>query len=182
MPSTTPNRNYPFPLNPDRINVAGDIEALARAVDADVAGTNSDWKAADDAIYAALQADYIARDQLVFNSVAVNGMLGGGDGGPIIHQSNNLSIQGAYAIVALDGFAHAEVGFFLPWRQPPIVICNGAHPSMPQVNSLGGNDSVTPGSPVVSNTSFHIVGAGPNGGSMANSVVVFNWLAIGFLA
>ena len=36
MPTTTPNRNYPYPLGADPINVALDIERLAKAVDLDV--------------------------------------------------------------------------------------------------------------------------------------------------
>lgn len=36
MPATTPNRAYPYPVAGDPTNPPGDIEALARAVDADV--------------------------------------------------------------------------------------------------------------------------------------------------
>jgi hypothetical protein len=36
MPGTTPNQNYPYPLDADLIDVAGDIEDLAKAVDLDV--------------------------------------------------------------------------------------------------------------------------------------------------
>lgn len=35
MPANTPNRQYPYPLGPDPIDVAGDIKRLAEAVDAD---------------------------------------------------------------------------------------------------------------------------------------------------
>lgn len=37
MPSTTVPRGYPYPLGNDPINVAGDIQALAEAIDDDVA-------------------------------------------------------------------------------------------------------------------------------------------------
>lgn len=40
MPATTPHRGYPYPLDSDQIDTAGDIEALARAVDIDVYNTN----------------------------------------------------------------------------------------------------------------------------------------------
>jgi len=36
MPSSTPNRGYPYPLGTDQIQVPEDIQALAMAVDADV--------------------------------------------------------------------------------------------------------------------------------------------------
>jgi hypothetical protein len=36
MPATTPNQNYPYPLDSDLVDVAGDIENLAKAVDFDV--------------------------------------------------------------------------------------------------------------------------------------------------
>ena len=38
MPGTTPIRGYPYPLDPDLIDVAGDIQRLAEAIDPDVAG------------------------------------------------------------------------------------------------------------------------------------------------
>lgn len=41
MPGTTPNRGFPFPLDNDQIDVAGDIERLARAVDGDSTGADS---------------------------------------------------------------------------------------------------------------------------------------------
>lgn len=37
MPGATPNRGYPYPLGADPINIAGDIQSLASALDADVA-------------------------------------------------------------------------------------------------------------------------------------------------
>lgn len=180
MPGTTPNRNYPFPQNPDRINVAGDIEALARAIDADVAGSMVGGLAAETAARIAadnaLNADYIARDNNQLNVWS-----GDGNGGAVLQSSTRIHFQGGYLIVALDGFAHAEIPFPIPWRVAPIVIVNGAHPSMPQVCTIGGNPGVTPGSPVVSTTAFQVIAATPNGGSMANEVVIFNWLAMGFL-
>jgi len=41
MPSTTVPRGYPYPLGNDPINVAGDIQALAEAIDDDVASIAS---------------------------------------------------------------------------------------------------------------------------------------------
>jgi len=38
MPETTPNRGYPYPTDADQIDVAGDIQRLAEALDSDVAG------------------------------------------------------------------------------------------------------------------------------------------------
>lgn len=40
MPGATP-RNYPFPLGPEPIDVAGDIEKLARAIDTDTGGLST---------------------------------------------------------------------------------------------------------------------------------------------
>ena len=34
MPGTTPNQNYPYPLDTDLQDVADDIETLALAIDA----------------------------------------------------------------------------------------------------------------------------------------------------
>ena len=36
MPATTPNRNYPYPVDADTIDVTGDIQRLAEAVDLDI--------------------------------------------------------------------------------------------------------------------------------------------------
>jgi len=36
MPGVTPDRGYPYPLDPDQIDVAGDMQRLAEAVDPDV--------------------------------------------------------------------------------------------------------------------------------------------------
>lgn len=38
MPSTTTNRNYPYPVGTDPIDTAGDIERLAKAIDTDISG------------------------------------------------------------------------------------------------------------------------------------------------
>jgi hypothetical protein len=35
MPGATPGRGYPYPIDTDPIDVAGDIQRLAEAVDAD---------------------------------------------------------------------------------------------------------------------------------------------------
>lgn len=179
MAGTTPTRNYPFPQNPDRINVAGDIEALARAVDADM---NTQVAAlAQESNTRAVQDQNLANDYVARDNAQLNVWSGDGNGGAVIQSSNRIHFQAGYLIVSLDGFGHAEIPFPIPWRVAPIVLVNGAHPSMPQVCTLGGNPGVTPGSPVVSNTSFHVVGATTSGGSLANEVVIFNWLAMGFL-
>jgi len=39
MPANTPNRNYPYPLDADGIDVAGDIHDLATALDTDIDAT-----------------------------------------------------------------------------------------------------------------------------------------------
>lgn len=36
MPSVTPNRSYPYPLPADPVNIPGDLQAFAEAVDLDV--------------------------------------------------------------------------------------------------------------------------------------------------
>lgn len=48
MPGTTPNRHYPYPLDTEGIDVAGDVQRLAEALDADMAlavsaGNNEVW-------------------------------------------------------------------------------------------------------------------------------------------
>jgi hypothetical protein len=42
MPATTPTRHYPYPLDPDTIDPAGDIQRLAEAVDPDVNAINTE--------------------------------------------------------------------------------------------------------------------------------------------
>lgn len=39
MPANTPNQNYPYPVDTDVIDVAGDIESLAVALDSDISDT-----------------------------------------------------------------------------------------------------------------------------------------------
>lgn len=41
MPGSTPNRGYPYPVNTDALNVAVDIESLARAIDIDFANISA---------------------------------------------------------------------------------------------------------------------------------------------
>jgi len=36
MPATTPNRHYPYPLDADAMDIAGDIQDLAMAIDSDI--------------------------------------------------------------------------------------------------------------------------------------------------
>lgn len=46
MPGATPNKNYPYPLGGERVDVAGDIKKLAMAVDTSVAGLDTPWATA----------------------------------------------------------------------------------------------------------------------------------------
>lgn len=41
MPAFTPNRNYPYPVPADPVDVPGDLQRLAEAIDLDVAGLTS---------------------------------------------------------------------------------------------------------------------------------------------
>lgn len=169
MPSTTPNRGYPFPLDEDRIDPAVNIEALARAVDTDAESLSDaiDVLTASDAT---MTADYIARDL----AITVDGFIALGPGR---HQTNGLSLQGSWSAVTLDGFAHAEMVFPTPFVYDPVVIVSGANASNPQVSTTGLFTDIP-----TTNTGFHVVAHGWDGGDLAGTILVFYWLAFGFIS
>lgn len=166
--ATTPNRGYPYPLDAERIDPAVNIEELALAVDLD-AESLSDSIDTLTAADATMTADYIARDL----AVKVEGYIAMGPGR---HQSHGIALQGSWVAVTLDGFAHAAINFPVPFVGDPVVIVAGASSSNPQVSTTGLYTDVP-----TTNAGFHVVAHGPTGASLAGAIVVFYYLAFGFI-
>jgi hypothetical protein len=181
MAGTTSHRGYPYPTDSDDIDPAGDIENLAQALDSDVnilATTPSPALIAETAARTAAdttqQADYIARDA----NIAVDAFIAAGDASEQAWKKDKISIQGAYQIFSLDGFAHGEVEFPVVYGFAPIVVVNPANTFMQQMATLGPPSELNPG---VTTTSFHFTCRNPNGSTMSEGIVAFNFIAIGFL-
>ena len=164
MPGATPNRGYPYPLDADPIDPPTHIENLALALDGDVQAEATARANTD----AAIQVDYNNK----VNAAKVTGHIGIGPG---ITRTDGLAIQGGWAAITLDGFGHGSIAYAIAFTFDPVVIVAGGSSANPNVSTTG----LFTTSPPNSLTELHVVANGPDGGPMADAILVFYWLAFG---
>ena len=130
MPGQTPNRNYPYPVDSDAIDVAGDIRRLATAIDTDTGSFVTSDTTLSNRITAetnariaqdnAIMADYVARDAAIAPSGHING----------VHRSDHLSIVSAYGEAVTDGFGTIFHPFPTSFTVCMVVACNASSADM----------------------------------------------------
>jgi hypothetical protein len=145
MPGATPNRNYPFPLGGDPIDIAGDAERLALAIDSDILALVNSGTASSAALQAEINArtaadtalgnritaehnawvqrdneliaDYIARDNNLYNGYrADDGYYAVTAWSHGAYRNDRIVVQGSYGEYVCDGYSTFVVG--LPVAYP----------------------------------------------------------------
>jgi hypothetical protein len=162
MPGYTPNRNYPYPVDADDLNVAHDIENLGEAIDIDVNG-----------VIALINAEAAAR---IAGDNALSGQIGVRAAQAVINGVNlteRVLVHGSYSEVTLNEFAVYEVVFPVPFASVPVMIANPS--ASPQYIGIGTE--------LVTATKGHVFGRLLTDGTPAYSyILAFTWIAIGFRA
>jgi hypothetical protein len=116
MPGTTA-RGYPYPVDTDPIDVAGDILALAEAIDGDMQSAASDILGVGDLI----ETEIMALDAKI----------------------DRLMIHGrVHDIRMLDGNSATRIDFPVPYVEAPIVVVSGSYANFPTaITTIQGVDA-----------------------------------------
>lgn len=190
MASTTGNRHYPFPVPADAVDVSGDLQRLAQAVDTDMTSVIADYIARFNTEQTArangdtnlqnaltaeqvgriggdtnLQNDYIARDQNI-----VIAKLGTGA------RNTGILMQGGYVECVYSGFST----FLQNYPQPflagvlPVVQAGNATNTPQTVHPAAATGQTVTGITVIARNVT-------TGNTIPGSVGAFWWLAVGFV-
>lgn len=152
MPGSTPTRSYPFPLDSEVIDVTGDIENLAVAVDADANSIATDLLTEQ---AARIDADQFHKVQGWFHGA---------------YFDTQIALMGGYVEATLDGFAVHVLEFPETFGFPPIVTVTPA--ASTQTIDVGVEHTTT--------TTCNVFGRIIESGEPAYfGVVAYYWLAVG---